>query len=166
MTEVTASSGPSERITEAFKTLRTSARKINEVSGELAKPIASIERALKRLNLGVACWTTISSTRDLDGLHFKNHDVGYAYSRALRRWCLAIRTVEGREGMPESDYEETWPFSDAPRFLRIKAVNKLPELIEALVDVTDATANRLKKQVEPAQQLAAAVNELINPKDK
>ena len=64
MTDATDSSRPSERITEAFKILLASARSINEVSGELAKPIASVERALKRLNLGVACWISISSTRD------------------------------------------------------------------------------------------------------
>ena len=28
---------------------------------------------------------------------------------------------------------EEWPFSDAPRHLRVKAVDKLPGLIEALV---------------------------------
>ena len=64
------------------------------------------------------------------------------------------------------DFISITVLSDAPRHLRVKAVDKLPDLIEALVKATDATASRLKKQVAPAQELAAAVNELINPKDK
>ena len=160
----TGTSSPSERVANAFKTLVASAQSINDTSGELGKPIASLERALKRLNLGVACWTKISG--ESDGLYFRNHDVGYAYSRSHGSWCLAIRLIEGREGDPPPDYEQTWAFGEAPHYLRIRAVDKLPELIEALVEVTDATTSRLKKQVAPARQLAAAANELINPKNK
>lgn len=165
MTVAVDSPSPSERISTAFKTLIGSAKSINDASGELAKPIASLEKSLKRLNLGVACWTTISEDA-IEWPYFRNRQVGYAYSRERGGWCLAIRAIEGREGMPELDFEKTWPFSDAPRHLRIKAVDKLPELIEALVKTTDATTSRLKKKVAPAQELAAAVNELVQPKGK
>ena len=165
MTEATDSRSPSERISAAFNTLIASAKSINDASGELAKPVASLEKSLKRLNLGVACWTNISDDTT-EWPYFRNQQVGYAYSKDRGSWCLAIRMSEGREDTPEPDYEKTWPFSEAPRHLRIRAVDKLPELIEALVDVTDATAIRLKKKVAPAQELAAAVNELINPKGR
>lgn len=147
---------PSERITIAFETLATSAKTLNDVSGELAKPIASLERALQRLNVGVACWTTING--DSDGYRYWSNDVGY--SRVKRRWCLAIRTIEGREDAPEIAEEEVWPFNEAPRYLRVKAVDKLPELVEALVKATDSAAARLKKKVAPANELATAVNAL------
>lgn len=162
MTVETGSSSPAERIAIAFNTLIGSAKSINEASGELAKPIASLEKALKRLNLGVACWTKINDGRD--GYDYWSQDVGY--SRVRGTWRLAIRTVEGREDDPGREFQEEWPFGEAPRHLRIKAVSRLPELIEALVKATDATTARLKKQVAPAQELATAVNELVKPKGK
>ena len=163
MTAANNSSDPSERITAAFNALIASGKSINDASGQLAKPIASLEKSLQRLNLGVACWATIGSGIDGED-HYWSREVGY--SRINRRWCLAIRTIEGPDHDPERMSLEQWPFSDAPRYLRVKAVEKLPDLIEALVKATDATASRLKKQVAPAQELAAAVSNLINPKDK
>lgn len=160
MNEATSTASPSERIAVAFKTLIGSAKNINDASGELAKPIGSLERALKRLNLGVACWTRISGGSD--GYNRWSQEVGY--SRVRGNWRLAIRTLAGNEDDPEPAIEE-WSFGDAPRYLRIKAVDKLPELIEALVKATDATTTRLKKKVVPAQELATAVNDLTNPKD-
>ena len=160
MSEAPSTPSPSERIATAFSTLIVAAKGINDVSGELAKPIGSLERALKRLNLGVACWTRISGGSD--GFNHWSQEVGY--SRVRGNWRLAIRTLDGSEGDPEPAIEE-WPFGEAPRHLRIKAVDKLPELIEALVKATDATTTRLKKKVVPAQELATAVNELIHPKD-
>lgn len=161
MTVEIGSSSPAERIAIAFNTLIGSAKSINDASGELAKPIASLEKALKRLNLGVACWTKINGGSD-EYDYYWSQDVGY--SRVRGTWRLAIRTVEGREDHPEREFEEEWPFGEAPRHLRVKAVSKLPELIEALVKTTDATTARLKKQVAPAQELATAVNELLKPK--
>ena len=163
MTVASNSSDPSERISVAFNALIASGKSINDTSGQLARPIASLEKSLQRLNLGVACWAKINSGIDGED-HYWSREVGY--SRINRRWCLAIRTIEGPEHDPERMSLEEWPFSDAPRHLRAKAVGKLPDLIEALVKATDATASRLKKQVAPAQELAAAVSELINPKDK
>ena len=165
MTVANGSLDPSERIAIAFKTLITSAKRINDASDELTKPIASLERALKRLNLGVACWITINSGTDEDLCW--SQDVGYSRIRRVNgSWRLAIRTIEGPEHDVSRRSLEVWPFSDAPRHLRVKAVDKLPELIEALVKTTNATASRLKKKVAPATQLADAVSELINPKDK
>lgn len=164
MTLANDSPNPSERIAIAFKTLITSAKGINDASAQLAKPIASLERALKRLNLGVVCWTTINS--GIDGDRYWSQDVGYSRVRRVNGdWRLAIRTIEGPEHDPEIRTQEVWPFSDAPRHLRVKAVDKLPELMEALVKTTDATASRLKKKVAPAEELAAAVNE-ITRKDR
>ena len=161
MTEASSFPAPSERIAVAVKALIASGESINGVSSQLAKPIASLERSLKRLNLGVACWTMINSGTEGED-HYWSQEVGH--SRINRRWCLAIRTIEGPEHDPERMSLEEWPFSDAPRHLRAKAVDKLPDLIEALVKVTDATASRLKKKVAPAQEVASVVNELISPK--
>ena len=154
----------SERIVAAFQTLTESAENINSASNELGKPIASLDRALKRLNLGVACWTTISHGGSENGPDYWSRQVGYA--RVRRIWCLAIRTLEGDVRYPDEEIEEVWSFNEAPKHLRVKAVDKLPELIEALVEATNATAKRLTDKVAGAQDIAAAVNALVTPKKK
>ena len=147
--------GPTERTVVAFESLASSAKKLNDVSGELAKPIASLERALHRLNVGVACWTRIAG-RD-DGHTCWSQDVGYSIVNG--GWRLAVRSVVGDD--PEYASKEVWPFNEAPLYLRVRAVDKLPDLLEALVKAADAAADRLSKKVAPAQDLASAVNALV-----
>ena len=144
---------PSERMTSAFASLIQSSKNINDASNELAQPIASLEKSLKRLNLGVTCWTQISSAGDGDTYFLR--EVGYA--ELQDRWCVALRTRRGRECDPESETTLVWPFNEAPRYLRVKAVDALPDLIEALVKTTDATTERIKAKVSPAHELAGAV---------
>lgn len=156
-----ASSGP-DRITAAIGKLTASAKTINDVSDELAAPIRAIEQALERLNIGVACWTTISAGSE--AWDYWSHDVGYTSGRD--GWFLAIRTVKGDERVPERETEDVWAFNDAPRWLRTKAVDKLPDLIEALVEATNAAAKRLAEKVASAQEIATAVDALLNPKNK
>ena len=161
MSEVrNGSLGPTERTTVAFGALATSAKKLNEVSGELAQPIASLERALHRLSIGVACWTRIAGHDD--GHNCWSQDLGY--SMVNGEWRLAVRKIDGDD--PENAIENVWPFNEAPLYLRIRAVDKLPDLLEAFVKATDAAANRLSKKVGPAQELAAAVNALAKSKGR
>ena len=163
MTEFTNSSpGPTERTVVAFETLASSAKKLNEVSGELAKPIASLERSLHRLNIGVACWTRIAGHDGRDT--YWSQDVGY--SMVNGGWRLAVRRVDGDNVNPENTVSDVWPFNEAPLYLRTKAVDKLPDLLEAFVKATDAAADRLSKKVGPAQELAVAVNALAKSKRK
>ena len=163
MSEVRSGSlGPTERTTAAFGALASSAKKLNEVSGELAQPIASLERALHRLSIGVACWTRIAGHDD--GHDCWSQDVGY--SMVNGEWRLAVRKVRGDGTDPASSLEEVWPFNEAPLYLRIRAVDKLPDLLEAFVRATDAAASRLSKKVGPAQELADAVKALAKSKRK
>lgn len=154
--------GVPERMDAAFKALVASAEKINAASDELARPVAALDSVLARLNVGVECWTEVNRHIDDDGSQYWSHDVGY--TRHARKWCLAIRTVEGDERFPESARLEVWPFNEAPRYLRAKAVDKLPELIAALVKATDAAAKRLEGKVAPAEALASAARTLANSK--
>jgi hypothetical protein len=62
--------------TVAFGKLTTSAKTINDVSNELAKHVASLGRALDRLNVGVACWAKISGGSE--GYDYWRQDVGYS----------------------------------------------------------------------------------------
>jgi hypothetical protein len=70
-------------------------------------------------------------------------------------WCLAIRTVSGNNADPEGETQEMWPLNEAPRYLRVKAVNRLPDLIKALVEATNATTSAWRKRMTNANRDSA-----------
>jgi hypothetical protein len=154
---------PSERIATAFASLKETAKNLNEATGEFSQPIAQIERALKNLNLGVACWVSAGKGGNAN-YDFWEREIGYA--RIRREWGLAIRTTDGHESAPDEADVEEWHFNEAPLYLRLKVVDKLPDLIEALVASADATAKRLREKAAPTKELADAVSAVVAPKKK
>ncbi len=141
----------------AFQKLTTSAAELNSVSDELGKPIAAIEAALKRLNLGVAAWVPFDSHIDHDTGGFLNRSGGYA--KVAGKWGIAIRSGSGViQYNPEGAYEE-WLFGDAPRALRLNAVGHLPELLEKLVVEAAETTEKLRNKIGDVQQVAKAVTQ-------
>jgi hypothetical protein len=146
---------PSERIAAAYKKLSVSAAHLNTVSDELGKAISSLDTALKRLNLGVSCWEKIVGEDDDNYGNYWSRDIGYA--KVGDRWGIALRTTEGNLNLDHHDCD-MWLFNDAPRILRIEAVEKLPALVEKLTLEADQTAARIKEKIAQAQELAVAVN--------
>jgi hypothetical protein len=67
----------------------------------------------------------------------------------------------GDEESPEPDeVREIWPFNDAPRELRLRAVEKLPELIDQLAKSAEKTAEDVNKKVAETKAFAAAIGVL------
>ncbi|MGC2729766.1 MAG: hypothetical protein WA254_11245, partial [Candidatus Sulfotelmatobacter sp.] len=59
----------------------------------------------------------------------------------------------------ESDEPEEFAFlREAPRDVRLAAVDKLPELLDALVEKAVQTAQEATKKAEKAGQIAAGLN--------
>ncbi|MBL0161605.1 MAG: hypothetical protein IPP47_31755 [Bryobacterales bacterium] len=56
----------------------------------------------------------------------------------------------------ESKVEE-YAFNDAPRRLRLAAVDYIPELLEALVEAAAKATERISRKTAEVQQLVAAV---------
>lgn len=146
-----------ERIAESFKKLATSAVALNKVSDEFSKPVEAIEQALERLNIGVEAWEKIrGNDGNLSGEYWHEH-VGY--SKVQGRWGIAISKAEGNHSRPEDEKEDVWAFNQAPRSLRISAVDKLPELLEKLVAMADKTARKMEAKKGEVETLAKAVRD-------
>jgi hypothetical protein len=149
---------PSARMTAAFGKLRDSAKEITAVSDELSRAVQGIERALGRLNLRVACWTLLSEWKANDQDEFRREYVGYI--ELHKQWRIVVRTSEGFDSQPDDADDVTWKFDDAPQYLRIKAVDKLPDLVEALVATVEKTMSRMKKKIAHTQEFENAVASL------
>src|SRR2546425_10149850 len=115
-----------DKAAEAFRKLEASATKLNTVSDELGESITALDAALKRLNLGVPAWTKFAGDFDGNTGSYWARDLGYA--KVGGKWGIALRTRDGDAGDPDSEDVERWLFNDAPRALRLQAIDHVPAL--------------------------------------
>jgi hypothetical protein len=146
----------SERVGASFTKLSAAAKDLNKVSDELGQAISSIDHILQRLNLGVPTWVTIHGGQDeYSGEEYWSRDVGY--SKVGSRWGIALCTREGNYSNPDQEKFEAWLFNDAPRWLRVEGVEKIPDLLEELIKNTEQTTKKIKGKIDHAKQLADAL---------
>lgn len=146
----------SARLVSVYKRLATSAATLNKASDEFTKPIADIEEALQRLNLGLTTWQRVAGGED-EYENFWRRDIGYA--RHEGQWGLVIRAVSGNHNVADRDDLDEWKFGDAPRSYRIEAIDKLPELLEELIKNSEKTAKKLVEKAVETRELASALME-------
>ncbi len=150
------------RVQASYKQLAQAAVSLNFASDELGKAVAVLDAALKKLNLGVAAWVTLSGS---DGLKLGqgwwwSRDLGYA--KISDKWGMALRTTSGNEFSPGDDSEEVWSFNDAPRWMRTEAVAKIPDLLEALLRQAQDTTKGIQKGTVDVLEFAAAIDAIAD----
>ncbi|MEQ1910727.1 MAG: hypothetical protein ABMA15_18045 [Vicinamibacterales bacterium] len=144
----------SERVSSSYRQLSLAASHLNLVSDELGKSISVLDAALKKLNLGISTWSRLDRWEDA----FGNYSTRYlGYAKVNNRWGIALRTVAGNNTQPEEATVEEWLFNEAPRSLRIEAVEKLPDLFDNLIKEADLAIRKVKAQSSSARQLASAL---------
>ncbi|SRR5260221_8451211 len=146
---------PSERITSAVKQLAVSSAGVKSAADELCANIAPFEAALAKFDLGVSAWHQIAGHQDSDDGVWWSRDIGYV--NIGRRWCIALRKANGVRYADVYE-EEVWSFSEAPRWMQIEAVAKIPDLFEVLLKRTEETIKNLKAKSVQAIELTDALN--------
>jgi hypothetical protein len=144
----------SKRVQDSFLRLSTTAHHLNSVSDKLNVSIAKLEPALKKLALGITSWVAFTNSTSQDGLSYKYEEIGYA--KVNGRWGLAIKTRSGHEALDE-DVVEIWPFNEAPRHLRVRAVRKIPELIDQLDKDAAEISGKVVEQIAEVDFLSSAI---------
>lgn len=150
---------PKDRIALSFNKLTAASDELNAAVTELTSKIRLLERYLERLNLGVSAWYTIASHRYEENDFRWSRDLGYTFHR--NKWRIALRETwdspeDGEHG------ETTHTFDEAPRWMAIEAVSKLPDLIDGLLERTQETTKKLKNRSIQAQELADAIQEALS----
>jgi len=150
-----------ERVTNYYSQLSSVAADLNAVSDELGKSISEIDVALKKLNLGIATWVTIrgADNSPYDD-SFWSRDIGYA--KVSNKWGISLRTIDGQLSDPDRSETEEWLFNDAPRSLRLEAIDKIPELLEKLSKDAVRTTKDIRARLDEAQAVAEAVKSAAN----
>jgi hypothetical protein len=143
-----------DNVSSSFQQLKAVAAELNAVSGELGKTITTLDAALQLLNLGISTWVRITGAINEENGDFWAREIGYA--KVGPRWGISLRTREGN-ARDHDEVIEKWLFSDAPRPLRIEAVDMLPALLEGLIKEATSTVEKIKGQIGYAQQVVAAI---------
>jgi hypothetical protein len=141
-------------VEKRFETLAEVASTLNKASDEFSAAITILDDSLQNLNLGLTVWVTYFN-RDKVGPEYDCDQLGYA--KIGGKWGLGIRRIAG-DG--RDDFEELrgeWPFSDAPRAMRMSAVKSIPELIEELTAAAIQTLRDLNDKTQSVQEIAAGL---------
>ncbi len=151
-----------ERVAKYYSQLQVVAADLNSVSDQLGKSISEIDSALKILNLGISVWVKIHGGEGRDsGSSFWRRDIGY--SKIDGKWGISLRKIEGDYNDPEDEVLEQWPFNDAPRSLRLEAIEKIPALLEELSTQAIKTTKEIQARLAEAQAVASAVKGAASP---
>jgi hypothetical protein len=147
-----------DKIESTLKKLAAVSQSLNQASDLVTSRIADVEGALREYKLGVEAWVDIRRWYEegqfTDGSWFRlGRTQKLGYGKKDGKWGLL--TYISAE---ESDEPEEFSFlREAPRDLRLTAIDKLPELLEALVEKAVQTAQEATKKAEKAGQIAAGL---------
>jgi len=146
-----------ERVSSAYTKLSAVAKDLNSVSDELGELIARIDSALKKLNLGVSVWIKIA-VRGADLLNDdpieETDQIGYVKIRG--KWGISLSTMS-LDVTDGSETFEQWPFNDAPRLMRLSAIDKIADLLEALTGKAAEMKDIVAGKLNDARSVAEAV---------
>jgi hypothetical protein len=151
-----------ERVAASVKQLSLVSADLNQASNELGQAVSAIDAVLQTLNLGISTWFRYYSGTDGSGDYYYNRDIGYA--KHGNKWGVCLRSTSGYYPSPEDEECEIWLFNDAPRWLRIEAVERIPDLLEALIQDTHEAARNVREKTSEANQLATAIAQAVGEK--
>jgi prefoldin subunit 5 len=148
-----------ERIAAHYAQLCFAAADLNAVSDELGKSITDIDMVLKQLNLGISVWVKLYGG---DGVRYNDtsfwsRDLGYA--KVDGKWGICLRKLEGDFSEPDEPAIEEWLFNEAPRSLRLEAIEKIPELLEKLSSEATKTTKEIRAKLAEAKVVATAIKD-------
>jgi hypothetical protein len=150
-----------QRVHLSYQRLTSVASNLNAVSDELGKAINVLDESLKKLNLGITSWYRFSGHEDECGGFWANY-IGYA--KIGNKWGIGLSKTSGHhEAPPEYNTDEEWLFNDAPRDLRLDAVEHIPAMIETLIKTGEEAVEKIKVKTSEARQLAEVLASAAKP---
>jgi hypothetical protein len=145
------------KIQANLQELTTTADVLNDLSERLTKQVAEIEAAVNKLNLGITASVEVESWADERALQWETWRL--AYGKDGGKWGFLLQHLSGTRNFPEADSYEQWAFQDLSRERRLRAVEKIPMLMEALVARSKKVASELSGKLSYAQSLATSFSQ-------
>jgi hypothetical protein len=145
----------STRLAESYKRLAASADVLGTKTHQFSRIITELERVLAKLDLNIEAWEKLRGSDDDGRGNYWHEWVGYAKVR--ERWCIGLSETRGNHNDPEDAIDKTWCFDEGPRNLQISAIDKLPDLLEALIKAADKTSRKLDEKLGQVREYSTAI---------
>jgi hypothetical protein len=143
------------KIQTNFQALSETASSLNSASNELTKVVGRLDEALKKLNVGLSAWVTFEDRLPHEDLQYDCDQIGYC--KVEGKWGISIRHIWGDERWDTKNEDGPWLFNDAPREMRLRSVDEIPQLIESLSTKAANTAKKIQEKTKEVGELAAAI---------
>jgi hypothetical protein len=135
-----------------LQSLTNAAQNLNELTDRLTAQVGEIETTINKLNLGVS--TTVEVESSSDPALLTTYVVRIGYGKVGGKWGFII------DDFIDEDSENTyqmWAFKDAPRDLRLKVVERIPRLLEALVTTSIKLASDINGKIDLTKELVSVL---------
>lgn len=142
------------KIQSNFKALSEIAPSLNSASDELTKVVDKLDEALKKLNLGLTAWVRFADRVPQVDFPYDCDQIGYC--KVNGKWGIALRHIWGQD-WDDHNEEGPWLFNEAPREMRLRSVDKIPELIESLNKKASDTTKKIREKTKEVRELAEAI---------
>jgi hypothetical protein len=152
-----------EKVQTDFQALSVVASSLNSASDELSRVIAVLDEALKKLNLGLTVWLVFES-HSIEPWQLDDEQIGY--SKVNGKWGIALRRVWGDPRENDLDLEGPWLFNEAPREMRLKSVDAIPKLIEALSEAAAEMTKKVQEKTRGVRELSSVIEEVASANKK
>ena len=137
------------------------AKSLNEASDILSKEISNIESALGSYGLGIWAWASAPLLTEEEQTEPNEKGVSYTlqyetflgYGKHHGKWGLVVGSSWG--GDPDLNVSA---LRDAPREIRLKAIEKIPELLDVLAKNLARTTEEAIERATKAREIAAALS--------
>jgi len=141
----------SSSVSALLKQLSSASATLSEASSKLTEQIKEIETALGAFNLGVIAWVEIRRTaEEIDAQHEPVDRIErLGYTKQHGKWGLFVSSE-----IEEFEHFELWLLRDAPRDLRILAVDAIPRLLEEIVSRAKKLTTEVISKTDKAKSLA------------
>ncbi len=158
---MSSSDAKATKVQANFQSLSAVASSLNTASDELTRVIGTLDEALKKLNLGLTVWVTFADRSDEnDPSRYDVDQIGYC--RVSDKWGISLRHIWGHEAFDAHNEDGPWLFTNGPRELRLRSVDKIADLIEALSKEASATTKKIQEKTKEVGELARAIGKVGN----
>ena len=107
----------------------------------------------------MSAWITFDHWFHEDEAPGIRHEERLGFAKTNNRWGLSLCRVEiDTDENDEESTSDAWLFNDAPRNMRLKAIEHLPDLVEALAREAEQTAKKVVAGANLATNLVRSVN--------
>lgn len=139
-----------------LQVLADTSKNLNRLTDELTSYVELIESVVNDLNLGLAASVSVEEESDENGMC--THHVRLWYEKSDGRWGFSIHEFDDYVHDPDQTHNlRSWVFKDASRMLRLKVVDRIPELIKALAKEAAEMTAKTASTVSRAQAIASTL---------